>query len=500
MKLSKKFFFSIFASILALAFVACSGENDDPEPAPTPSEHKTVALQFTVPNSDAQNFDVTISVKENWKAESDASWCTVNPTQGTAGEGKKITISVDENLTKDARTAHVTLKYISSSALAYNITVVQPAFTEKPKPEGDKDAPNGMKLTADLLVQQIKVGWNLGNTCEAGIWDGWNDDDLNIETNWLNPKVKTSKAMFTTLKEAGFNAIRIPVRWYLHADNNLNINARWMARVKEIVDYAISQDMYVILNSHHDNWYDRLAPGYNEADIQAKFKNMWTQIATAFKDYDEHLILAGANEIISVSATGSENWGNPSDAHYKFVNNLMQTFVNTVRATGGNNEWRCLMVQPWACNPGFAINDKFVMPTDTKNYRLILEFHCYDPYDYATPKKKHEVSDAEFTAIKSTLNSLNRKFVMKNIPCIMAEFGSTQDNSDKSKNSTYDKIRADYHKFIVSSAKPYDIPCFYWDNYCFETTGENFGLLDRKNLDFPARAKVALQGIMDGLK
>lgn len=516
MKLSKTFFFSIFASILALVFASCSSE-ENLDPAPKPEENVTLLLEFTVPNSDARSFEATVSPKENWKAASNAGWCTVSPSQGTAGDNKKITITVEENLNTTPRTALVTLKNISNGNDAYKITVNQPAFTEKPKPEGDKDAPAGMKMTADLLVQQIKVGWNLGNTGEAT--DEWTDAqgvkhgnnayveggaNLFTETSWQS--AKTTKAMFTALKNAGFNAVRLPMRWYRHADGSMNINKEWMARVKEIVDYAVSQDMYVILNSHHDNWYDRLTPGYNEADIHAKFKNMWTQIATAFKDYDEHLILAAANEIISVNGT-QENWGNPSDAHYKFINNLMQLFVNTVRATGGNNEWRCLMVQPWACNPSFATNDKFVMPTDTKTCRLILEFHCYDPYNYAIGKgqknnqwAEHEPKQSELDAVKGTLNLLNRKFVMKNIPCIMAEFGSTQDNTYSKGNDAADKIRADYHKFIVSSAKPYDIPCFYWDNYCFETDGENFGLLDRKNCIFPARAKIALQGIMDGLK
>lgn len=498
--------FYLFAMLfMAFTFAACGGDdNDDPTPTPTPGggggTSTSQSVTFKLENSDAITKEVPFNAKENWKATSDAAWCKVSPAQGTAGDGKKVTISIEENMDKEARTAHITVKSINSNSFTYNITITQPAFTEKPKPEGDKDAPEGMKLTADLLVQQIKVGWNLGNTCEAGIWDGWSGDDLTIETNWLNPKIKTNKQMFTTLKNEGFNAIRIPTRWYLHADNDLNINEKWLARVKEIVDYAVSQDMYVILNSHHDNWYDRLPVGYNEADIDKKFEHMWTQIATYFKDYDEHLIFAGANEIIRLDSDGKENWNAPTDAHFKFANKLMQIFVNTVRATGGNNEWRCLMVQPWACNPGNAISDKFVMPTDTKNCRLILEFHCYDPYDYATPKKNHDVTDADRTAVKNTLNNLNRKFVMKNIPCIMAEFGSTQDNKHPNGNDKADQIRADYHKFIVSSAKPYNIPCFYWDNYCFETTGENFGLLDRQNCNFPARAKIALDGIMAGLK
>lgn len=497
MKLLKKIFCYICATVLALVFTSC-GDEDDPTPAITP-ENTVEEKEVKVSNSDAASVEITFNAAQTWKATSDANWCTISPAQGTDGNSKKITLSIAENATKDARVAHVTVKSIVGAKLMVNVTVTQPGFVEKPSNDVDSNAPEGMKSTNIGLVKKIKVGWNLGNTCEAGIWDGWNDDDLNIETNWLSPKVKTSKAMFTALKEAGFNAIRIPVRWYLHADADLHINDRWMARVKEIVDFAVSQDMYVILNSHHDNWYDRLPVGYNETDIHAKYKTMWTQIATCFKNYDEHLILAGANEIIKLNSDGSENWGNPNDQNFKFVNDLMQLFVNTVRATGGNNEWRCLMVQPWACNPANAVSDKFVLPTDTKENRLIVEYHCYDPYNYATPKTQHEVSQNDYNNIANSFSKLNTKFVAKGIPCIMAEFGSTQDNTYSKGKDAADKIRAEYHTFVVKEAKKYGIPGFYWDNYCFETNGENFGLLDRKNCNFPARAQIALKGIMEGL-
>ncbi|MBQ0023109.1 MAG: cellulase family glycosylhydrolase [Prevotellaceae bacterium] len=503
-------FFNLFSAVLMacmLAFVAASCGDDPEDDIPSPPAHNTTVTEASIIDllsSDAITDEIPFKATENWRVTSDADWCTVSPTQGTAGS-KTITVTITENLSSEPRSAHIKITSIDNQNYSNTITIIQPAMEAKPAPEEDKNAPEGMKSPASVLVTKINVGWNLGNTCEAGIWDGWSGDDLDIETNWLNPKVKTSKAMFTALKNAGFNAVRIPTRWTVHADADMNINARWLARVKEIVDYAVSQDMYVILNSHHDNWYDRLPVGYNEADIHKKYENMWKQIATYFKDYDEHLIFAGANEIISVNGS-SENWGNPSASDYKFVNSLMQLFVNTVRATGGNNEWRNIMVQPWACNPSFAIDDKFVLPTDTKENRLIVEYHCYDPYNYAIGKgqsgnqwAQHEPSQADLNYVANNFAKLNAKFISKGVPCIMAEFGSTQDNSYSKGNDAADKIRADYHKFIVSEAKKYDIPGFYWDNYCFTTTGENFGLLDRKNCNFPARAQIALKGIMDGL-
>ena len=514
MNILKKLSLFVSAAALAVGFTSCGGDSDEPTPAPTPEVQN---LTVNIESSDASSTDVTFKAADTWKATTDADWCTISPTQGTAGDSKRITVNVTDNTSKEARSAHITVKTINGAKLVADITVSQPGVKERPSTDVDTNAPAGMQTTNMGIVKKIIVGWNLGNTGEAT--DEWTDDkgekhgnsqykeggaNLFTETSWQS--AKTTKAMFTALKNAGFNAVRIPVRWYRHADANMNINKEWMARVKEIVDYAVSQDMYVVLNSHHDNWYDRLTPGYNENDIHAKFKTMWTQIANAFKDYDEHLIFAAANEIISVNGT-QENWGNPNADNYKFVNNLMQLFVTTVRATGGNNEWRCLMVQPWACNPGFALDSKFTLPTDTKANRLIVEYHCYDPYNYAIGKgqknnqwAQHEPSQSDLNAVASNFAKLNAKFVAKGIPCIMAEFGSTQDNTYSKGDAAADKIRADYHKFIVSEAKKYNIPGFYWDNFCFNTEGENFGLLDRKNCNFPARAQIALKGIMDGLK
>lgn len=490
-------FRTVVVACVSLLVASSCGDDEvvTPDNSPVVPDEQEIVLQSYNDTVVA----VTFNAAETWKVVSDADWCVVSPSQGISGNNKKISLRISLNPSRESRIAHVIVKTISAGNTICSFTVNQPRYYA--------DVPEGMQANATELVKKIKVGWNLGNTCEAGIWNGWNDDDLNIETNWLNPKVKTNKEMFSALKNAGFNAIRIPTRWYVHADDNMIINDRWMARVKEIVDYAVSQDMYVILNSHHDNWYDRLPVGYDEAGIHAKYDKMWKQIATYFKDYDEHLIFAGANEIIKLKSDGTEDWGTPTSSDIKFANNLMQLFVNTVRATGGNNAWRCLMVEPWAASPANALNDKFAMPTDEKKNRLILEYHCYDPYNYAIgkglPNNKyaaHEVSQADLSAISTLFSKLNSKFVAAGIPCIMAEFGSTQDNTYSKGNAAADKIRADYHTFVVKEAKQYNIPGFYWDNYGFEGDGENFGLLDRKSCTFPARAQIALKGIMDGLK
>ena len=143
----------------------------------------------------------------------------------------------------------------------------------------------GMTLSAQEWTRDVVMGWNLGNSLECP----------NTETEWGNPK--TTKAMIHAVREAGFNAIRIPIRWINHVTDpsTMTINSTWLARVKEVVDWALEEDMYVIINSHHEDWYDR-NPYYNkQEENNAKLSAMWKNIATFFRDYGEKLIFAGTN-------------------------------------------------------------------------------------------------------------------------------------------------------------------------------------------------------------
>lgn len=497
----KSHFLTFCISMMMFCLCACGSSEDEPTISPIEITTKTEAISVDNQGSDVS---YTFTAPAAWRAVSDADWCSPSPAQGTQGE-KTVKLTLTQNPDTEIRSCSVKFEIIEGSKLFLTLTVNQAGREVVNVDDENPNAPQGLKHNASGLVKQIVVGWNLGNTCESGIWDGWNGSDLDIETNWGNPK--TTQQMITALKSAGFNAIRIPTRWYVHADNDLNINAQWMARIKEIVDYAYSQDMYVVLNSHHDNWYDRLPSGYDANGIKAKFTNMWTQIANTFKDYDEHLILAAANEIVSLNADGSENWGTPSEANAKFASELMQTFVDAVRATGGNNQWRCLMVQPWAANFDNALLPGFAMPTDKVADRLILEFHHYTwsystetgsdaKYYWGSPYSKYSPWYANGDQVVDDLyNRVTTNFIDRGIPVIMAEFGCVQHNKASDIDAA-DQSRAYYHNYVVTEARKRGIPGFYWDNGAFEGNGENFGLLDRNTCTFPARARIALDGIV----
>ncbi len=343
---------------------------------------------------------------------------------------------------------------------------------QQPADEFDQDI-TAMELTAD-----IKVGWNLGNTLDATGSTG-----VSQETSWGNPS--TTPELMQGVKDAGFNAVRIPTTWERQMDENNVINAEWLARVKEIVDYAYDLDMYVILNMHHEEWYQPYAD--KEEEITAKLQTCWTQIAEAFKGYDQHLIFEGMNEPRWKNTEFEWNGGN--DEGRTVVNHLNKAFVEAVRATGGNNQYRFLMVCPYAANSGESALAALELPDDD---RLIVSVHAYIPYSFALQNPgsdKWVASKASCTNEIDTLAEvLNRLFISKGQAVIIGECGAM--------NRQNENYRAAWAEYYFSTFKNIGIPCFWWDNGSF-MSGETFGLFDRYS-NVP-RYNLLVQGIMNGV-
>ena len=198
---------------------------------------------------------------------------------------------------------------------------------------------NGMEHTAVQLASLMKVGWNLGNSLEA-----YGNDPATSETSWGNPI--TTKAMIDSVAKAGFNAIRIPIRWYPHftedSSGSIKIDSTWMRRVKQLVDWSIDNDMYVIINTHHEKWLESHALYKDSAEVYRKERALWKEIAIYFRDYDEHLLFAGTNEVHI-----PDNWGRPEQENADVQNGFNQVFVDVVRGTGGRNTYRTLVVQTY---------------------------------------------------------------------------------------------------------------------------------------------------------
>lgn len=340
-----------------------------------------------------------------------------------------------------------------------DLTVTEVAFFY----EEDIEINIQYKGPAGKVVNDINVGWNLGNTLDShGEWikQYTAGETADYETAWGNPV--TTKEMIDAVKEAGFKAVRVPVTWDQHIDdeNGFKIEEKWMNRVQEVVDYVIDNDMYCIINLHHDagsgTWLH--ASNANIQKNEEKFKAVWTQIANHFEGYDNHLLFESFNEILD----DNNNWGYPGEEGADAVNTLNQIFVDTIRATGGNNAKRVLIVNTYAAGTGGANQENFVVPEDSAENSIIVEMHCYAPWSYCSTISASEnlqkvwTENAGKSTIDGILYSIYHNFTSKGIPVILGEFGAT------SKENEAD--RAEYASYMVKTAEAYGIRCFWWDD------------------------------------
>ena len=340
-------------------------------------------------------------------------------------------------------------------------------------------------ITATQLVANIKVGWNLGNSLDAHhlTWLPANPTVTQMETGWSNPV--TTKAMITAIKNAGFNAIRIPVSWTKAASGapNYTIRADWMARVVEIVNYAAENDMYIILNTHHDE--DVLTfMNSNAAAGKAAFQKLWEQIADTFKNYNEKLIFEGLNEPRTIDS--ANEWNGGTSEERANLNSYYPIFVNTVRNSGGNNNKRFLMINPYAASATSTAVNALTLPADTAANKLIVSIHAYTPYDFCYPFSNTQTpnwsssNSSDTNSIQAAIQPAYDKFVSKGIPVIIGEFGSVNKNNNTA-------ARAAWAEYYVTYAKSKGIACFFWDNGLTTSSKpdeEPFGIFNRSSSTF----------------
>jgi aryl-phospho-beta-D-glucosidase BglC (GH1 family) len=316
--------------------------------------------------------------------------------------------------------------------------------------------------TAQTIAGSMKLAWNLGNTLEA----------ICGETAW--GAAVTTQRLIDSVKAAGFNTIRLPCAWDCHTSNGV-IDAAWIARVKQVVDYCINDNLYVILNIHWDGgWLENNVTQSAQSSVNAKQNNYWTQIANYFKSYNEHLLFASANEPNASDATGMS-----------VLLSYHQTFVNAVRATGGNNSSRTLIVQGPNTNIGLTNTLMNTLPTDQIAGRMMVEIHYYDPPQfciltqdaswgnmfYYWGKGYHSTTDVSRNAtygeesyLDSNFMLMKSKFVDKGIPVIIGEFASIKHNlTAPSDQQLHLASRRYFYRYLVSSAKSKGLIPIVWD-------------------------------------
>ncbi|MDR0248867.1 MAG: cellulase family glycosylhydrolase [Oscillospiraceae bacterium] len=362
------------------------------------------------------------------------------------------------------------------------------AVPNEPKPFRD--------ITAAQLVSEIKIGWNLGNSFEAtDFGEGRlpaNSTVQTMETFWSNPA--TTRANIDAVKAAGFNAIRIPVSWFNAANGapDYIIRSDWMERVAEVVDYAVANDMYVLLDTHHDEYHghgtdrDVLRFEGTEAQITASlnaYRKIWEQIADRFKNYNEKLIFEGLNE--PRVPNSAQEWSGGTDAQRAALNRYYPVFVEVVRNSGGNNGKRVLMISTYAASATATAVNGLTLPRDSVANKLVVSIHAYAPYTFCYDPKPGSVSTwstanaADIKGVQDALGPAYDKFISKGIPVIIGEFGAVH------KNNT--NARAAWVEYYVSYAKSLGFRCFIWDNGVTSADYEGaelFGFFNRRTNRF----------------
>lgn len=315
--------------------------------------------------------------------------------------------------------------------------------------------PADFSKSAIDFVADLGAGWNLGNTLDAT-----ETFNLTSETSWGQPM--TTAKMMEDLKASGITTVRIPVSWHNHVDEAFTVDVAWMARVKEVVEYALDAGLYVIVNIHHDTATGYYYPDAAHRDRSLEYaRRIWKQVALQFRNYDEHLVFELLNEPRLVGYANEWNWKDSDGtlvAAAGIIGELEQVALDEIRASGSNNANRYVMITPYVASPWAALSSHFSIPTDTATGKLILSVHAYTPYVFAM----QDPGDKTFTAahkadIDSFMSRLNATFVVgKNMPVVIGEYGATN------KNNLADRVA--WFSYFVGKASSYGMATVLWDN------------------------------------
>lgn len=330
----------------------------------------------------------------------------------------------------------------------------------------------------ERITRDMRLGWNLGNTLDCPP----------AETGWGNPM--TTREMIKKIRELGFDTVRVPVSWHRHCDDEHNVSPEFMDRVAEIVGWVVDEGMFCILNIHHDN--HEFQPTDEGLEKGRKYlSKIWSQVCGRFGEYPDKLIFEGMNEPRLIR--------DPQEWHLdmrlekcrkaaEYINVFNQTFVDTVRASGGGNAARPLMVPSYAANPRHAFMPQFRLPYDPSDM-LIVSIHVYDPQGLAL------MPDPEITVfnehgkevLDGILGGARERFVKFGVPVVIGEMGIVD------KHNPGD--RYEWCKYFAENASKMGIPVVWWDN-----GGRDFKLLDRRNISVTPEAECVLKGLLDGIK
>ena len=344
------------------------------------------------------------------------------------------------------------IKRIIAAAMALCITAASPVLTKT-------DTHAAQMRDAWTITKEMGAGWNLGNSLES---------EYNEEC-WGNPR--TTKAMIDKISEKGFTTLRVPVRWddNYSDPSNYTIKNDYMNRVEEVVNYGLNNNMYVIINVHHNDLQTKVSTNsWEQQQVKDELRAIWTQVGNRFKNYGDKLIFEVNNE-----PRCGNDWGGSNDL-YNCVNEYNEAARAAIRATGGNNAKRLVMLPTYCAS---ADAPKIAGWRNLSGDDMIaVSIHAYLPFQFAYEGKQTVWNNDRYNELKEVFNSLNSTFISKGIPVVIGEFGATD------MGNTYD--REQYAAAYAGMGNDYGIPCVWWDNNRFEHGQENFGIFNRSSYSF----------------
>jgi endoglucanase len=455
-----QFIKSLVVAVLSITFLSCNKDEVEPQ--------LTVSLGTISFPAEGSTSEISVTANKSWSISNAAEWLQLSATSGKSGSA---TIQVTTGLNATGATRSSILTVNSNNGQSRRVTVSQPSqlypsYNTSPiAPD-----PTGMSSTAVQLAEKMHLGINIGNTMEAP-----------TEAEWVNSKITESYLKF--VKQIGFNTVRLPtgwVKWHLSDRAKAKIDPAWLNRVKEVVGWCVANDMYVMLNVHGDwGWLENNVNSLKKDSVNAMQKAIWEQIATTMRDFDEHLIFAGTNEPVADNAE-----------QMAILDSYHQTFVDAVRATGGRNSHRVLVVQGPRTNGELTYNLMNTLPVDPVPNRLMVEIHNYTPAtftlvtdgdvswgnmiyywgegNHSTIEPERNATYGEEDEILDEFQKMKQKFVDKGIPVMLGEYATWRRTSDLGKPvpkdmDMHNKSVNYWATYVTKQAKAHGLVPFWWE-------------------------------------
>lgn len=483
---------SIFFGVALAALCAgCSTEKGED----TPTQEETVKLLSSSVSEGAeidadQTATITLTYNSPVAISSKAKdLITLNDVTTSAESSKssnqEITIYVslepEKSYTlKVPEGSIVSTKYAKSRVATFTLHFT----TKKSNRPVDNDFPD---YSAKAMTEHLGYGWNLGNH-----FDSFGNDKQPWKKVWNKywDTETVTESLYKSLAALGVKTVRMPVTWGNYQDSttvDYIIDKAYMEEVAQNVYWAEKAGLNVVLNTHHDEYWLDIIGASKSAETNDKIKTRitatWKQIAERFKDKGNFLIFETFNEI----QDGGWGWGasrTDGGKQYRILNEWNQLVVDVIRATGGNNERRWIGVPGYAANPGFTMPN-LVVPNDPAKH-IMVAVHCYDPFDFCTTRKYSEwghtgaagkkASGSDEDYIDKLFTDLKTKYIDRNIPCYLGEFGATTQSTSRG-----ELFRAYYLEYFCRSAYFHGLPVMLWDNNSDDQKNEPFYFINHKD-------------------